>query len=243
MDHCRCGPGVRWCARADALFDVAGMHVLDVVREPERLVLTVESEADVGGCPTCGVVAVGHGRREHRVHDAPCFTVPTVVGVAQTDLALRRAGMPAADVLRDPPDGRTEGEADRPGGVLGHRCVGPRRTTVSALARHLGVDWHTLWGAVEVEATARVDDPARLDGVATLGVDEHIWRPSRLGTDRAVTSMVDLTRDEHGCLHARLLDVVPGPVRDRLRRLAAGADRGVRRRHRVGGAGPVPRLR
>ena len=88
--------------------------------------------------------------------------------------------------------------------------MGHDDTTVSALARHLGVDWHTLWDAVEVEATARVDDPARLDGVATLGVDEHIWRPSRLGTDRAVTSMVDLTRDEHGCLHARLLDVVPG---------------------------------
>jgi transposase len=47
-------------------------------------------------------------------------------------------------------------------------------------------------------------------GSPTLGVDEHIWRPSRLGTDRAVTSMVDLTRDEHGCLHARLLDVVSG---------------------------------
>ncbi|MBA3800101.1 MAG: transposase [Geodermatophilaceae bacterium] len=41
-------------------------------------------------------------------------------------------------------------------------------------------------------------------------MDEHIWRPSRRGTDRAVTSMVDLTRDPEGCLHARLLDVVPG---------------------------------
>ena len=42
-------------------------------------------------------------------------------------------------------------------------------------------------------------------------MDEHIWRPSRIGsTDRAVTGMVDLTRDEHGVLHARLLDVVPG---------------------------------
>jgi transposase len=47
--------------------------------------------------------------------------------------------------------------------------------------------------------------------VKTLGVDEHIWRPSRQrSTDRAVTAMVDLTRDEHGRLHARLLDVVPG---------------------------------
>jgi hypothetical protein len=31
--------------------------------------------------------------------------------------------------------------------------------------------------------------------VSTLGVDEHIWRPSRHGPDRAVTAMVDLTRD------------------------------------------------
>jgi hypothetical protein len=43
-----------------------------------------------------------------------------------------------------------------------------------------------------------------------LGVDEHIWRPSRVGTDRAVTIMVDLTRDQDGCLHARLLDAVVG---------------------------------
>jgi hypothetical protein len=27
--------------------------------------------------------------------------------------------------------------------------------------------------------------------------------------------MVDLTRDEHGCLHARLLDAVQGPGRER----------------------------
>ncbi len=46
--------------------------------------------------------------------------------------------------------------------------------------------------------------------MATLGVDEHIWRPSRIGDGRAVTSMVDLTRDRDGNLHARLLDVVPG---------------------------------
>lgn len=84
-------------------------------------------------------------------------------------------------------------------------------TTVSALARHLGVDWHTLWDAIELEATRRLADPARLKGVSVLGVDEHIWRPSRIGdAARAVTGMVDLTRDEHGRLHARLLDVVPG---------------------------------
>ena len=84
-------------------------------------------------------------------------------------------------------------------------------TTVSALARHLGVDWHTCWDAVEAEAARRLADPGRLEGVQVLGVDEHIWRPSRVGdANRAVTGMVDLTRDAHGQLHARLLDVVPG---------------------------------
>ena len=37
-------------------------------------------------------------------------------------------------------------------------------TTVAALARHLGVDWHTCWDAIEVEAQARVGNPSRLAG-------------------------------------------------------------------------------
>jgi transposase len=54
-------------------------------------------------------------------------------------------------------------------------------TTVSALARHLGVDWHNCWDAVEVEASRRLADPTRLNGVEVLGVDERIWRPSGSG--------------------------------------------------------------
>jgi transposase len=49
------------------------MHVLAVDRRPDRFVLTVESDADIVGCPSCGVVAVGHGRRRRVVADAPCF--------------------------------------------------------------------------------------------------------------------------------------------------------------------------
>lgn len=72
------------------------------------------------------------------------------------------------------------------------------------------MDWHTAWNAIEIEAKVRTGDPQRLTGVKTLGVDEHIWRPSRVGVDRAVTIMVDLSRDQAGCLHARLLDAVVG---------------------------------
>jgi hypothetical protein len=41
-----------------------------------------------------------------------------------------------------------------------------------------------------------------------LGVDEHIWRPSRIGVDRAVTIMVDLTRDLCETIRDELGDAV-----------------------------------
>ncbi len=47
-------------------------------------------------------------------------------------------------------------------------------TTVNALARRLDVDWHTLWDALKVEARRHPDDPGRLSGVESLGVDEHV---------------------------------------------------------------------
>ena len=211
MDHCRCGPGVRWCARADALFNITGMHVLAVDREADRLVLTVESDAELAGCPSCGVVAIGHGRRVHEAADAPCFGVPTRLRWRKRLWRCPDTACPRGTFSEDHP-------MLAPRAKLTARAIGwatdalaEDDTTVSALARHLGVDWHTCWDAIEVEATRRLAEPARLDGVRTLGVDEHVWRPSRIGdSQRAATAMVDLTRDEHGQLHARLLDVVPG---------------------------------
>jgi transposase len=89
-----CGSGARWCARADAIFDIPDMHVLDVeVDERSRLVLTVESGRLEQGCPWCGVLAVGHGRRVRQLHDAPCFGRVTFGPLAGADLALPRAGV------------------------------------------------------------------------------------------------------------------------------------------------------
>lgn len=83
-------------------------------------------------------------------------------------------------------------------------------TTVSALARRLDVDWHTPWDALEVEARRRADDPARLSGVESLGVDEHIWRPGEFD-GREVNGVFGLTRDASGQVRAHLLDLVLGP--------------------------------
>jgi len=192
------------------MFNAAGMHVLDVRREGRRLVVTVETDADRAGCGGCGVVATAHGRRRVTAADAPCFGASVLV------VWLKR-------VWRCPESACPAGTWSQAHELVGSRAVLTSRaiswatdalahddTTVSALARHLGVDWHTLWRAVKTEATARITRPGRLSSVRTIGVDEHIWRPSTRSAYRAVTAMVDLTRDEQGKLHARLLDVVPG---------------------------------
>jgi transposase len=206
-----CGSGARWCARADAIFDVPDMHVLDVeVDDQRRLVLTIESGQLQAACPACGVLAVGHGRRVRILHDAPCWGRVTVLRWLVRMWRCREPLCPMTTFteshdLAPPRMVLTTRAVDWATGALSWDD-----TTVSALARQLGVDWHTCWDAVEAEARARTSDPARLQNVKTLGVDEHIWRPSRIGVDRAVTIMVDLTRDQAGCLHARLLDAVVG---------------------------------
>jgi len=54
MDHDRCGPGARWCARADAMFNTSGMHVLDVGHDEPRVVVAVQADTDRAGCDRCG---------------------------------------------------------------------------------------------------------------------------------------------------------------------------------------------
>jgi hypothetical protein len=102
-------------------------------------------------------------------------------------LAVPGAGLCHDDVHRTASGRAASGDADGAGVRWATDALSHDDTTVSALARHLGVAWHTAWTAIETEAKNRVARPERLAGVKTLGVDEHIWRPSRVGTDRAVT--------------------------------------------------------
>ena len=86
--------------------------------------------------------------------------------------------------------------------------------TIDGLARRLAVSWWTLWRAVKPRLEDLAADEARFAGVPTLGVDEHVWHHTpQLAAVKGpgmFTGMVDLTRDQHGRVHARLLDLVPG---------------------------------
>jgi transposase len=211
MSHCTCGPDALWCARTDELFGVEGVHVLDVTtRDDGTLVLDVETDQVLSGCASCGVVAVGHGRRVVRVHDTPCFGRPVLVRWRKRIWRCAEESCPVATWTEDHAYSPKRSKLTTRATEWATDALRHDDTTVSAIARHLGVDWHTAWDAIKTEARGRVKRPERLKGVKTLGVDEHIWRPSMRSTTKAVTVMVDLTRDEHGCLHARLLDAVEG---------------------------------
>src|SRR5918993_1950444 len=169
--------------------------------------LAVQTTATVIGCAGCGVRATPHGRRVVRVRDLPIGGRPVVLWWRKR---LWRCREPACKV-------RTwteQAAAIRPRAVLTERAqaeacrrVGKDAHAVAAVARDLGVGWATIMRAVHEHGTQLVDDPARLDGVGRLGLDETSFlKATRRAPTRYVTGLVD---PEQG----RLLDVVADRTR------------------------------
>lgn len=96
-----------YCDRCDVLVGLKGFHVLEVAEcDGERgwwLRVVVESPVRVMGCPTCGVVAGSHGRRNVVLIDIPCFGRPVrLVWRKRTCGAMSRR--PAGVVTEQHPD-------------------------------------------------------------------------------------------------------------------------------------------
>lgn len=63
MSHATTCPPGHWCSRADALLNLDGIHITAVDHAASDVRVHVETDQTLMGCPACGVVAVGHGRR------------------------------------------------------------------------------------------------------------------------------------------------------------------------------------
>ena len=80
--------------------------------------------------------------------------------------------------------------------------------SIARVAEGLAVSWNTANDAILAEGKrVLIGDAARFDGVAVIGVDEHVWRHTRKG-DKYVTVIIDLTPTRSGTGPARLLDMV-----------------------------------
>jgi transposase len=199
-------------ASGSRLLGLDGFQVVSAELQGGEWQLVVQTTATVVGCAGCGVRATPHGRRTVRVRDLPIGGRPVVLCWRKR---LWRCREPACQV-------RTWTErvaAIGPRAVLTQRAraeacrrVGKDAHAVAAVARDLGVGWATIMRAVRDYGTPLLEDPTRLDGVATLGLDETSFlKATRRAPTRYVTGLVDL---EGG----RLLDVVA----DRTRAAVAG---------------------
>jgi transposase len=204
----------QWCTRADALLGVEGIHVSAVMTTAPGLVLHVETGVDLAGCPDCGVVAVGHGRRQVRLHDIPCFGRPVRLLWAKRVWRCADPDCPRTTFTEAHPLAGPRAKLTARAAAWTTDALQGFETSVSALAHQLGVSWHTAWDAINAEATRRIAITGRLTGVNALGVDEHVWSHTGPPGTGMVTGIVDHTRDARGVVHARLLDLVPaGPGR------------------------------
>jgi transposase len=213
--------GVCYCDRCDLLVGLPQLHVVGVAEGADGggvLRVWVESAPGPMGCPACGVIAYSHGRREVRLVDVPCFGRPVELVWRKR---IWRCAEPAC-----PAGAFTEQHDDvaRARALMTTRAcwwaLGQLRrehASVSGIARQLGTTWRTVWRAVRPLLESMAADPARFADVTSLGVDEHVWhhvstKPVEAGGrgPKELTGMVDLTRDQHGRVRARLLDLVPG---------------------------------
>jgi transposase len=189
-------------ASASRLLDLEGFEVLAAEVVGDEWQLTVQTTATMVGCIGCGTRAELHGRRTVRVRDLPAGGRPVVLAWRKR---LWRCREPACGVQT-----WTERVAAvRPRAVLTQRAraeacrrVGKDAHAVAAVARDLGVGWATIMRAVHEHGTPLVEDPGRLEGVATLGLDKTSFlKATRTTPTRWVTGLVDLER-------GRLLDLV-----------------------------------
>ena len=195
------------------LLGLPAVHVEMVERTETTMTVTVSTPWQLQGCPDCGVVAPSRGRRRRVLHDVPH-------GDARVRLVWRQR------VWRCPEAACSRGTFVEqvptlvaPRGSITARAVAwaigqlrQEHATIAGLARRLGVSWWALWRLVRPELERLAADESRFAGVTSLGVDEHVWHHGdrRMKGPKELTGMVDLTRDDQGRVHARLLDLVPG---------------------------------
>ncbi len=188
--------------------DGLGLRAVGQRIEPDRAVILCRVEADDDWCRRCGCQSVPRDSVVRRLAHAPFGWRPTTLQIvirryrcADCGHVWRQDTSPAA---------ARRAKLTKTAVRWALEALVVQKLTVARVADALDVSWHTANDAVLAEGRrVLISDPARFDGVAVLGVDEHVWRHTRRG-DKYVTVIIDLTpvRDRTG--PARLLDMVEG---------------------------------
>ena len=185
-----------------------GLEVVGQRLEPDRAVLACRVLEPDGWCRRCGCEGAPRDTVTRRLAHEPFGWRPTVLEI--TVRRYRCTG--CAHVWRQDTSAAAEPRAKLSRRALAWALEGlvMAHLSVARIAEALAVSWATANTAVLAEGRRLlIDDPTRFDGVAVIGVDEHVWRHTRRG-DKGVTVIIDLTPVRDGTGPARLLDMVPG---------------------------------
>src|ERR671911_275456 len=165
--------------------------------------LAVETTEDRTWCGSCGVRAIGHGRRRVVVRDLPMADRPVVLVWAKR---LWRCGEAACSARAWSEGSEEIGSravlTERARAEIARR-VGPAQHSVAQAARDFGVSWYAAMAAVRDHGQPRVDHLARLGAPSAIGLDETSFLAATVEhPTMLVTGIVDI--DE-----GRLIDVLP----------------------------------
>ena len=191
-----------------ARLDELGLVVIGQRLEPDRAVLACRVAEPDQWCRRCGCEGAPRDTVTRRLAHEPFGWRPTVLEVT----VRRYQCTGCAHVWRQDTSAAAEPRSKLSRGALAWALRGlvVAHLSVARIAEGLAVSWHTANQAVLAEGhRVLIDDPHRFDGVAVIGVDEHVWRHTRRG-DKYVTVIIDLTPIRDATGPARLLDMVPG---------------------------------
>ena len=198
--------------------EVTGQHV-----QAHRAVLACRVVAEDQWCRRCGAQGFPRDTVARRLAHVPFGRRPTTLLIRVRRYRCSGCG----HVWRQDTSKAAESQAKLSRAGLRWALEGLviEHLSVSRVACDLGVSWHTANEAILAEGRRLlIDDVHRFDGVTTIGVDEHVWRHTRVG-NKYVTVIIDLTpvREHRG--PARLLDMVEGRSKQAFKQwLAARPD-------------------
>ncbi len=207
LDATFAGPDVTAFCRLDGL----GLEVTGQRLEPGRAVLACRVvDADPGDrwCRRCGCEGTVRDTVVRELAHEPFGWRPTTLVVTVRRYrcdSCRRVWRQDTTAAANP-----KAKLTRRAAQWALEALVLQHLTVARVAEALAVAWDTANDAVLAEGQrVLIADPARFDGVSTIGVDEHVWRHTRRG-DKYVTVIIDLTPIRNGTGPARLLDMIEG---------------------------------
>jgi transposase len=179
----------------DALLGLRGFRVVAVTEDGDELLVGIETIRRAAGCPSCGVIARTKDRLRVIIRDLPAFDRRV-----RLVWSKRRFSCPDPDCPVQTWTERSDELPDRRvlSARAGRECtraVGQEARSVASLARWLGVSWATVMSAVRDYGTPLVEDPGRVEQVASLGIDETAFLKANVEHPTMyVTGLVDLER-------------------------------------------------